>query len=95
VRATAVSRFDPWVVDTTSAVVRTVIQYGDVDFDGSITMGDLTVLIDHLFVSFQPISPIQETGNFDCVGEITMGDLTGMINFLFISFDQNSPCNPY
>jgi hypothetical protein len=58
-----------------------------------ITMGDLTVLIDHLFISFTPLWCDAE-GNTDMSpdGLITMGDLTVLIDHLFISFTPLPAC---
>jgi hypothetical protein len=65
----------------------------DASADQLITMGDLTVLIDHLFISFEPLGCPQE-GNVDMSGDnlITMGDLTVLIDHLFISFEPLPPC---
>ena len=58
-----------------------------------VTMGDLTVLIDHLFISLMPIACVDE-GNVDMSpdGLVTMGDLTVLIDALFISLDPLPPC---
>jgi len=58
---------------------------GDVDATHTTDVGDLTGLIDFLFVSFTPILPekvADVTG--DC--SIDVGDLTRMIDHLFITF---------
>ncbi len=56
-------------------------------------MGDLTVLIDHLFISLVPLACIDE-GNVDMSTDslITMGDLTTPIDHLFISLAPLPPC---
>jgi hypothetical protein len=61
--------------------------------DNLVTMGDLTVLIDHLFISFNPLACVDE-GNVDLSadGLVTMGDLTVLIDHLFISFNPLSAC---
>ncbi len=68
---------------------------GNVDAspDNMVTMGDLTVLIDHLFISLMPIACVDE-GNVDMSpdGLVTMGDLTVLIDALFISLDPLPPC---
>jgi len=92
----AVSTIDPWTFDDAEVSIVSVLQYGDLDYTGNITMGDLTLMIDHLFISLDSLEPIAEVGDFDCLdGLATMSDLTALINFLFINLDQNSPCNPY
>jgi hypothetical protein len=95
IHVAAVSDYDPWVSDTISVPVHTIFQYGDIDFDGWVTMGDLTILIDHLFITLSPIQPVEETGNCDCEGIISMGDLTALISYLFIDPTRLLPCNPY
>jgi hypothetical protein len=39
-------------------------EHGSVRADGLVTMGDLTVLIDHLFISFNPLACVDE-GNVE------------------------------
>ncbi len=65
----------------------------DVSPDDQVTMSDLTVLIDHLFLSLEPVV-CDEEANVDVSadGEITMGDLTVLIDHLFISLDPLSAC---
>ncbi len=68
---------------------------GNVDSspDGLVTMGDLTVLIDHLFISLASLTCAQE-GNVDLSpdGLVTMGDLTVLIDHLFISLGPLPAC---
>jgi hypothetical protein len=68
---------------------------GNVDgsSDNLVTMGDLTVMIDHLFITLTPLACSDE-GNVDLSpdGLITMGDLTVMIDHLFISLAPLPPC---
>jgi len=61
--------------------------------DDLVTMGDLTVLIDHLFITLTPLA-CPEAGNvdLDADGLVTMGDLTVMIDNLFISLTPLPPC---
>jgi outer membrane protein assembly factor BamB len=61
--------------------------------DGLVTMGDLTVLIDHLFISLSPLS-CPAAGNLDLSpdGLVTLGDLTVLIDHLFISLAPLSVC---
>lgn len=54
--------------------------------DEAATLGDLTVMIDHLFISLDPLScPEEANVNESVDGEITLGDLTVMIDHLFVS----------
>jgi len=73
---------------------------GNVDgsADNQITMSDLTILIDNLFISLTPLDCWQE-GDVDLSGDpdpqaadITMADLTIMIDHLFISLAPLAPC---
>jgi len=68
---------------------------GNVDgsSDNLVTMGDLTVMIDHLFITLTPLACSDE-GNVDLSldGLVTMGDLTVMIDHLFISLAPLPPC---
>ncbi len=54
-------------------------------------MGDLTVLIDHLFISLAPLC-CEDEANVDLAGTIDMGDLTVLIDHLFISLDPLPAC---
>lgn len=68
--------------------------------DGSIednpTLGDLTVMIDHLFISLDPIDCWEEANVDESqpegAGSVTLGDLTVMIDNLFISLAPMPPC---
>ncbi len=68
---------------------------GNVDgsADNLVTMGDLTVLIDHLFISLNPLNCWPE-GNVDLSSDylVTMADLTVLIDHLFISLNPLPPC---
>lgn len=61
--------------------------------DNLVTMGDLTVLIDHLFITLTPLDCLEE-GNVDLStdGLVTMGDLTVMIDHLFITLTPLPAC---
>ncbi len=71
------------------------IVLGNVDrsLDLQVTMGDLTVLIDHLFISLEPLV-CEEEGNVDLSPDrlVTMGDLTERIYYLFISLSPLPRC---
>jgi hypothetical protein len=58
-----------------------------------VTLADLTVLIDHLYISLMPLD-CPKAGNLDLSsdGLVTMGDLTAMIDHLFISLSPLPPC---
>ena len=61
--------------------------------DCLVTMGDLTVLIDHLFVTLTPlVCPL--SGNVDLSTDelVTMSDLTVMIDHLYITLTPLPVC---
>ncbi len=68
---------------------------GNVDesVDNLVTMGDLTRLIDHLFITLEPLACVTE-GNVDMSadGLVTMGDLTALIDHLFINLNPLPTC---
>ncbi len=63
----------------------------DIDAEDLVDMGDLTVLIDHLFISLEPLV-CEDEANVDGAGIVDMGDLTVLIDHLFISLDPLPPC---
>jgi hypothetical protein len=72
------------------------------NIDGSadelVTMSDLTVLIDHLFITLSPLACLQEAdldqsgGRYPQETDITMSDLTVMIDHLFITLATLPSC---
>ncbi len=66
---------------------------GNVDCDpaNSVDIGDLTTLIDNLFVSFTPLCCVAEA-NCDGIGGVDIGDLTALIDNLFLSFTPLPSC---
>jgi hypothetical protein len=68
---------------------------GNVDDDPTdlIDLGDLTALIDYLFISFTEPECIEEANiDGDAEGLVDLGDLTALIDFLFISFTPPAAC---
>lgn len=64
--------------------------------DDGCDISDLTTLINHLFISFDPLCCVGEAdlspwGNPD--GSVDIADLTGLIDHLFISFGQLPVCS--
>ncbi len=66
---------------------------GNIDCDptGGVDIGDLTVLIDNLFISFAPLC-CEAEANCDGLGGIDIGDLTKLIDNLFITFTPLAAC---
>jgi len=56
-------------------------------------LGDLTALIDYLFISFTvPTCFAEANVDGDPGGSVDLGDLTALIDYLFISFTPPAPC---
>jgi hypothetical protein len=68
---------------------------GNVDGDPGdiVDIADLTVLIDHLFITFVGLTCAEE-GNVDGDpgGVVDIADLTALIDHLFITFPPTAPC---
>ena len=68
---------------------------GNVDSDPSdeVDLGDLTALIDYLFISFtEPVCIEEANVDGDAEGNVDLGDLTALIDFLFITFTPPAEC---
>ncbi len=58
---------------------------GDIDGSGTVTdVGDLTILVDHLFISFG-VLPNIAIANVDGQAGVDIGDLTALVDHLFIT----------
>lgn len=88
----AVSRSDQSVFDEQTTYAVTVLQRGDVNFNGSVDITDLVALIDYMYITFTPPIPIVEAGNVNCQGGVNILDLVALINWLYLTFDP-PPCN--
>ena len=61
--------------------------------DDMVSLGDLTALIDLLFISLNdPICRDEANVDLSSDGAISLGDLTALIDFLFISLKDLPPC---
>ncbi|UCC45312.1 MAG: M28 family peptidase [Candidatus Zixiibacteriota bacterium] len=68
---------------------------GNVDYDMAdiVDIGDLTALIDFLFISYEePACMAEANVDGDTGGVIDIGDLTALIDYLFISYDPPADC---
>jgi hypothetical protein len=63
----------------------------DCDPDGGVDIADLSRLIDHLFVSLQPLC-CPDAAQYDSAPAIDIADLTRMIESLFIFITDPPPC---
>lgn len=67
---------------------------GDMDNSHQTDIADLTLLVDHLYISFSPISPLKAADlDGDC--RVDISDLTRLIDRLYISFQPlDEGCQP-
>ena len=66
---------------------------GDVNWDGSPTLTDLTLLVNSLFVTFLPVDCSAEANtNGDAICSLTLTDLTALVNHLFVTFQDLAMC---
>ncbi len=66
---------------------------GNVDDDAGdiVDIGDLTALIDYLFISYTEPACLDEA-NCDGAGTVDIGDLTALIDYLFITYTLPAVC---
>jgi hypothetical protein len=66
---------------------------GNVDCDNKdiVDIADLTLLIDHLYITYTPLPSVDEA-NVDGEDGIDIADITRLINFMYIKFDPLPPC---
>ena len=65
----------------------------NMDPEDEVNLSDLTVLTNHLFVTFEDL-PCEEEANTDGSpdGVINLSDLTRLANFLFVTFEPLADC---
>lgn len=90
----AQSRSDSLVEDSQQITATTVVQRGDVTFDGLVDLSDLIHLVNFLFMGGPSPLPILESGDVNCTEGADLSDLIYLVNFLF-SGGPASPCNPF
>ncbi len=81
--------------DQTNVSTLTFINYicGDLDDDSLVTQGDLTILIDHLFITLEPLKHLAAADLDGCDEVVSMGDMTVLIDHLFVSLDPLECCH--
>jgi hypothetical protein len=84
---------DPTVFEIQSLTGEVVPQRGDVDYDGKITLSDVTTLIGAVFLDGPDPVPWW-TGDFDCSGAYTLNDITQLIGYVYLG-GSHSPCDPF
>lgn len=68
---------------------------GNVDCDpgDAVDIGDLTALVDNLFITFTPLCcPAEANCDGDVGGNVDIGDLTALVDNLFITFTPLPAC---
>jgi hypothetical protein len=88
------SRGDTSKTHQQQSKVLTVLQRGDVNFDGLVNVGDLTYLVAYLFGGGPSPQPQEQAGDFNCAMPVNVSDLTMMVSFFF-QVGGGPPCNPY
>jgi hypothetical protein len=90
----ATSRSDSLVWAEQQLSATTMLQRGDVNFSGQVTLTDVTYLVNYMFASGSAPIPTIDAADLNCSGTISLTDLTYMVNMLFIG-GPPVPCNPY
>jgi hypothetical protein len=63
------------------------------DVGQNVDISDLTALVNHLFVTFQPLCcPEEANTNGDPLGQVDISDLTKLVNHLFVTFEALAHC---
>lgn len=80
---------------TVSSASCCVGETGNVNNDGQgdINLTDLTELVNHLFVTFEPLAcPAAANTTGDAACDLTLSDLTRLVNKLFVTFEATANC---
>ncbi len=85
---------DASVFDTTSAPFRTILQYGDADFNGVINILDVSYILNFLYRGGPVPEPVLAAGDMNCNGAMNILDVSAIINHLYRGA-IGSPCNPF
>lgn len=88
------SQGDPAVFDSTAEPIALILQHGDADFNGTISILDITYLINFLYKAGAVPRPELAAGDASCDGIINALDVTKLINFLYKG-GSRPPCNPF
>lgn len=71
---------------------------GNVNNDpaGDVTLTDLTLLVNHLFVTFESLQcPAEANTDGDAACELTLTDLTKLVNNLFVTIEPPADCSEF
>lgn len=78
-----------------SATVRASLICGDVNFDGTIDVGDVVFLIAYLYRGGPQPRPVLWTGDCNVDGVVNIGDILYMINYLYKQGPPMTNCCPW
>ena len=59
--------------------------HGDINWNGRITIQDVTLLVDYLLAGGAPPQPTLLVGDGNCDNQVTAADVAGIIDHLFVS----------
>jgi hypothetical protein len=90
----ATSTGDPMIFQEQTFAVTTVLLKGDANFDGSISILDLTYFVNYFFRLGPAPAPIIEAGDFNCSNTTNVLDLNSIVNYIFRQ-GPGPNCNPY
>lgn len=82
------------ITDSDTASVLVLIQHGDADYNGLLTISDAVQLIEYIFAGGDAPEPVLESGDADCNGLVNISDAVFLINYIF-SGGPYPPCNPF
>jgi hypothetical protein len=63
---------------------------GDLDHSGTVDIGDVSILIDHLFINLRPLA-YPEEADVDSRAGVSIGDVMYLINYLFMGGPSPAP----
>ena len=90
----AVSAGDASVSEEQTIAVQTVLYKGDSNFDGSLSILDLTYMVDFIFRGGPAPIPVRVSGDWSCDGLTNILDLTQIVDRIFRG-GTLPVCNPF
>ena len=87
---------DYCTIDTTQPCCQGPTGNVNDDPQGNVTLTDLTVLVNFLFVTFEPLAcPAEANMSGDAECDLNLTDLTRLVNFLFVTFEPVAECGDF
>jgi hypothetical protein len=69
---------------------------GDINLDGDRTLTDFTLLVNHLFVTFDPLEcPPEGNTTGDAACDLNLTDLTALMKYFFVTFDPTADLSEF